>query len=42
MPPIFALQKKMGLLKQALVPRRPPSMAGGGLLMGQKIFEIIG
>jgi hypothetical protein len=25
--------------KEALIPRRAPSMAHGGLLMGQKIFE---
>jgi hypothetical protein len=33
-PPNFFEKKK-----KALIPRRAPSMAHGGLFMGQKIFE---
>jgi hypothetical protein len=34
-PAAFFIKK----IKEALIPRRAPSMAHGGLLMGQKIFE---
>jgi hypothetical protein len=34
-PPHFFIKK----IKEALIPRRAPSMAHGGLFMGQKIFE---